>query len=102
MHFATKKVWRVQIEIMINSDGQSKELDQPEIFWFEDGAIVEGVPKDVWTSFSMTFTKIEGSVRFNPRSSDGAILAIHSIHGQVATISHLDYPVHPLTSPVHF
>ena len=102
MHFATKKAWLVSVEIIFDSNGQPKELDKPSNFWFEDGAIVEGVPKDVWTSFSMTFTKIEGSVRFNPRSSDGAILAIHSIHGQVATISHLDYPVHPLTSPVHF
>lgn len=105
MKFTTKRVWKVRFDGAVYYEKGSnlpswKDLPEPEDFYFADGAMVEGVLRDIRESFTTTFGKMPGNIFY--RESETGWTVVHQHIGQVAFISTLDYPVAPLQHPTHF
>jgi len=103
MRFTTKKVWKVRLDGLVFYENgmpvwrdQDTELD----YFFEDGAVTEGILRDIRESFTMSFSKMPGTISY--RQGETGWTVIHQHIGQVAFISTLDYPVAPLNRPTHF
>jgi hypothetical protein len=105
MRFVTKRVWKVRIDggLTYGAGDKSptwKDGEAPIDFYFEDGAMIDGVLRDIRESFAASFSKVPGSITF--RQGESGWTVIHEHIGQIAYVSTLDYPVAPLNRPTHF
>ena len=105
MKFVTKRVWKVRLDggMTYESGATSpswREWENPQDVYFEDGAVIEGILRDIRESFIASFARIPGSVTF--RLGESGWTVVHEHIGPVAFISILEYPVAPLNRPTHF
>jgi len=103
MKFTTKRVWKVRIDGGIKYENGSpgwKDYETPDDFYFADGAMVEGILRDVRESFNASFSNLPGTITY--KEAESGWIVVHQHIGQVAFISTLDYPVAPLQHPTHF